>query len=53
MELCSLLHFGVGAIEKGAFRSPLTKVSNFTLLLEVKLFGLANFQVFTSVLNQW
>ena len=30
MELCPLLHLGVVAIEKRAFRSPLSKVANFT-----------------------
>ena len=33
MELRYPLHFGVVAIEKGAFRLPSTKVSNFTDLL--------------------
>ena len=29
------LHIGVVVIEKGAFRSPLTKVTNFTLYIEL------------------
>ena len=42
MELRPLQHFGVVAIEKGAFGSPSTKVANFTyftycLLLEIEI----------------
>ena len=32
MELRPPLHFGVVAIEKGTFRSPLIKVTNFTYI---------------------
>ena len=32
-EQCSPLHFGVVAIEKGAFGSPSTTVANFILFL--------------------
>ena len=32
-EVAPSLHLGVVAIEKGAFRSPLTRVANFTYLL--------------------
>ena len=30
MEQCPPLHLSVVAIEKGAFKTPLTKVANFT-----------------------
>ena len=35
MELHLPLHLGVVAIEKGAFRSPSTKVANFTTYLYI------------------
>ena len=34
-ELCTLLHLGVVAIEKGAFGSPSTKVANFYYIVLV------------------
>ena len=35
MELSPPLHLGVIAIEKGAFGSPLTKVTNFTYIIGI------------------
>ena len=57
MEKCPSLHFGVVAIEKGAFRSPLTKVANFTFLL-LNPFGIICKQNFDdgellSFVNKW
>ena len=37
MELCPPLHQSVVAIEKAAFRSPLTKIANFTFTYRQKL----------------
>ena len=37
MELHPPLHFGVLAIEKGAFGSPLTKVAIFTYLFDLEI----------------
>ena len=36
MELCPPLHLSVEAIEKGAVRSPLTEVANFTFTFNEK-----------------
>ena len=32
------LHFGVIAIEKGAFGSPSTKVANFTFIIDIYIY---------------
>ena len=59
MESCPPLHLSVVAIEKGAFRSPLTKGDNFTFTFitnEDKIFWifkkkLPNFLVWTLTLK--
>ena len=35
MEWCPPLHLGEVAIEKGAFGSPSTKVTNFTFIIKI------------------
>ena len=55
MELRPPLHFGVVAIEKGAFGLPSTKVANFILLTEYKniTLGTTNMETYSQNKNNY